>query len=386
MSEIRYDGRVAIVTGAGGGLGKTYALMLASRGASVVVNDLGGKADGTGGGSSMADQTVKEIVEAGGKAVANYDSVSTPEGGKAIVQSALDNFGRIDVLVNNAGILRDKSFLKLEPKDLEAILDVHLKGAFFVTQPAFRVMKENNYGRIVFAASGAGIFGNFGQSNYGAAKMGLVGLSNVLAQEGAKYNIKCNVIAPIAKTRLTEQLLGGMADALDPNFVTPLVAYLVSEECQATHEIFDRLNKSFVTPFDPEDIHALASCMDDVLDEIEGVAARFRMFHVDLPTPESLQLARILEACSVEIREAVRQLPRVRKIGRDAVMPHVIEVNKRENEADDLTRGVVSRLFDGKMDVLDVIKWKEIYTRLEHATDRAEDVTNILENICVKNA
>jgi predicted phosphate transport protein (TIGR00153 family) len=155
---------------------------------------------------------------------------------------------------------------------------------------------------------------------------------------------------------------------------------------QITHEIFDRLNKSFVTPFDPEDIHALASSMDDVLDEIEGVAARFRMFHVDRPTPEALQLGRILEACAVEIRGAVRQLPRVRKVGRDAVMPHLIEVNKRENEADDLTRGVVSRLFDGKMDLLDVIKWKEIYTRLEHATDRAEDVTNILENICVKNA
>jgi NAD(P)-dependent dehydrogenase (short-subunit alcohol dehydrogenase family) len=239
VSEIRYDGRVAIVTGAGGGLGKTYALMLASRGASVVVNDLGGRADGTGAGSSMADQVVKEINEAGGKAVANYDSVATPEGGAAIVQTALDNFGKVDIVINNAGILRDKTFAKLEPQDLGIVLDVHLKGAFFVTQPAFRVMKENNYGRIVFAASGAGIFGNFGQTNYGAAKMGLVGLSNVLSVEGAKNNIKCNVIAPIAKTRLTEQLLGGMADALDPNFVTPLVAYLVSEECQLTHEIFD---------------------------------------------------------------------------------------------------------------------------------------------------
>jgi NAD(P)-dependent dehydrogenase (short-subunit alcohol dehydrogenase family) len=187
----------------------------------------------------MADQVVKEINEAGGKAVANYDSVATPEGGAAIVQTAIDNFGKVDIVINNAGILRDKTFAKLEPQDLGIVLDVHLKGAFFVTQPAFRVMKENNYGRIVFAASGAGIFGNFGQTNYGAAKMGLVGLSNVLSVEGAKNNIKCNVIAPIAKTRLTEQLLGGMADALDPNFVTPLVAYLVSEECQLTHEIFD---------------------------------------------------------------------------------------------------------------------------------------------------
>jgi predicted phosphate transport protein (TIGR00153 family) len=154
----------------------------------------------------------------------------------------------------------------------------------------------------------------------------------------------------------------------------------------ATHEIFDRLNKSFLTPFDPEDIHALASAMDDVLDELEGVAARFAMFHVEATTPEALQLAKILEACSIAIREAINQLPRVRKDGRAAIMPHLIEVNKRENEADDLTRKVVSDLFDGKMAVLDVVKWKEIYTRLEHATDRAEDVTNILENICVKNA
>jgi len=239
MSEIRYDDRVAVVTGAGGGLGKTYALMLASRGAKVVVNDLGGAADGTGGGSSMADEAVKEITEAGGTAVANYDSVATPEGGEAIIQTALDNFGRCDILINNAGILRDKSFTKLEPQNLEIVLDVHLKGGFYVTQPAFKAMKENNYGRIVFASSGAGIFGNFGQSNYGAAKMGLVGLSNVLAVEGARNNIKSNVIAPIAKTRLTEQLLGGLADALDPNFVTPLVAYLASEQCEYTHEIFD---------------------------------------------------------------------------------------------------------------------------------------------------
>jgi NAD(P)-dependent dehydrogenase (short-subunit alcohol dehydrogenase family) len=239
MSEIRYDGRVAVITGAGGGLGKTYALLLASRGASVVVNDLGGSADGTGGGTSMADQTVKEINEKGGKAVANYDSVSTPEGGEAIVRAALENFGKVDIVINNAGILRDKSFAKLEPKDLEAVIDVHLKGAFFVSQPAFRAMKENNYGRFVFTSSGAGVFGNFGQTNYGAAKMGLVGLSNVLAVEGAKNNIKSNVIAPIAKTRLTETLLGPMAAALDPNFVTPLVGYLVSEQSQLTHEIFD---------------------------------------------------------------------------------------------------------------------------------------------------
>ena len=238
MTDIRFDGRVAVITGAGGGLGKTYALELARRGAHVVVNDLGGAADGSGKSSSMADLTVNEIVAAGGQAVANYDSVATPAGGAAIIKSAIDAFGRVDVVINNAGILRDKSFVKLEPQDLEIVLDVHLKGAFYVSQPAFRVMKEQGYGRFLFTASAAGIFGNFGQSNYGAAKMGLVGLSNVLAVEGAKNNIKSNVIAPIARTRLTEDLLGPMASALEPNTVTPLACYLVSEACELTHEVF----------------------------------------------------------------------------------------------------------------------------------------------------
>ncbi len=239
MPDLRFDNRVAVITGAGGGLGRTYALEIARRGGMVVCNDLGGKGDGSGASSSMADETVKQVVEAGGKAVANYDSVSTPEGGEAIIKAALDNFGRVDVVINNAGILRDKTFAKLTPADLDIVLDVHLKGAFYVSQPAFRVMKEQNYGRLLFTASGAGVFGNFGQSNYGAAKMGLVGLSNVLAQEGAKNNIKSNVIAPIARTRLTEQLLGPLAEKLAPDCVTPLVVYLVSEQCELTHEIFD---------------------------------------------------------------------------------------------------------------------------------------------------
>ncbi|MCZ6782778.1 MAG: SDR family oxidoreductase [Proteobacteria bacterium] len=238
MSEIRFDDRVAIITGAGGGLGKTYALEIGKRGGKVVVNDLGGKADGTGAGMNMADEVVKEITEAGGTAVANYDSVSTPEGGEAIVKTAIDNFGKVDVVVNNAGILRDKSFVKLSPEELGIVLDVHLKGAFYVSQPAFRNMKDNGYGRFVFTASAAGIFGNFGQTNYGAAKMGLVGLMHVLAVEGAKYDIKANAIAPIAQTRLTEELLGPMADTLGPECVTPLVTYLVSEACQQTHEIY----------------------------------------------------------------------------------------------------------------------------------------------------
>ncbi len=238
MSEIRFDNRVAVITGAGGGLGKTYAIELGRRGAKVVVNDLGGAADGSGGGTSMADQVVKEIEEAGGTAVANYDSVSTPEGGEAIIQTALDNFGQIDIVINNAGILRDKSFVKLSPDELSIVLDVHLKGAFYVSQPAFRVMKDRGYGRFIFTASAAGIFGNFGQTNYGAAKMGLVGLSNVVAVEGAKYNIKSNVIAPIALTRLTENLLGPMAEKVLPEHITPITVYLCSEDCEETHAIY----------------------------------------------------------------------------------------------------------------------------------------------------
>ena len=238
MAEIRFDGRVAVITGAGGGLGKTYALEFARRGAKVVVNDLGGRADGSGAGHSMADVCVEEIRAAGGDAIANYDSVSTPEGGAGIIKSAVDAFGRVDVVVNNAGILRDKSFLKLEPQDLDAVLKVHLEGAFHVSQPAFRLMKDQGYGRFVFTSSAAGIFGNFGQTNYGAAKMGLVGLMHVLAVEGAKYGIRCNAIAPTARTRMTEELLGPLAESLAPETVTPLVVYLCSEQCELTHEIY----------------------------------------------------------------------------------------------------------------------------------------------------
>lgn len=250
MSEVRFDDRVAVITGAGGGLGRTYALELARRGAQVVVNDLGGATDGTGGATSAADAVVKEIEGAGGTAVANYDSVSTPEGGEAIIQTAIDNFGKADIVINNAGILRDKSFAKLAPADLEAVIDVHLKGAFFVSQPAFRVMKENGYGRFLFTASAAGVFGNFGQTNYGAAKMGLVGLMNVLAVEGARSGIRANTIMPIANTRLTQDLLGPLAEKLAPECVTPLVTYLVSEQCELTHELFSvgggRFSRVFV--------------------------------------------------------------------------------------------------------------------------------------------
>lgn len=239
MTEpITFDGRVAIVTGAGGGLGKTYALELARRGARVVVNDLGGAVDGTGSSESAADLVVSEISEAGGEAVASYDSVSSEAGGNAIVQTAIDAFGTVDILVNNAGILRDKSFAKMTVAEMEAVVDVHLKGSFFVSSPAFKVMREKSYGRFVFTSSASGLFGNFGQANYGAAKAGLMGLSNVLAIEGAKYDIKSNAIAPIAKTRMTEDLLGPFAEMVDPEQVTPMVVYLCSEANEFTHEIF----------------------------------------------------------------------------------------------------------------------------------------------------
>lgn len=239
MSSIRYDGRVAIITGAGGGLGRSYALYLAQRGAKVVVNDLGGTADGQGNSSAAANKVVAEISAQGGEAVANYDSVASAAGGERIVRTAMDAFGRVDIVINNAGILRDASMVKMASESFDLLIDVHLKGAFYVTQPAFRIMKENGYGRVVYTASAAGVFGNFGQANYAAAKMGLVGLSNVTAIEGAKYNIKSNVITPIARTRLTEELMGSMGEMFAPEFIVPMVAYLVSEGCEYSHEIFN---------------------------------------------------------------------------------------------------------------------------------------------------
>jgi NAD(P)-dependent dehydrogenase (short-subunit alcohol dehydrogenase family)/putative sterol carrier protein len=238
---VRFDDRVAIVTGAGAGLGRAYALELARRGAGVVVNDLGGARDGSGKGSkSPADQVVEEIKRAGGEAVANYDNVATPEGGRNIVRTALDAFGRVDILINNAGILKDKSFLKMEPENWQAVLDVHLNGAYFVTRPAMAVMKDNGYGRIVMTTSAAGLYGNFGQTNYSAAKTALVGLMNTLKLEGMKYNIHINTIAPIAASRLTAEVMPpDLFEKSKPEFVVPLVMVLCSEACQESGGIFN---------------------------------------------------------------------------------------------------------------------------------------------------
>lgn len=238
MNTMSFDGKVAIVTGAGGGLGREHALLLASRGAQVVVNDLGGSVTGDGADAGPAQMVAKEIESLGGVAVANTDTVSTPEGGEAIVQSAIDNFGRVDIVINNAGILRDKAFHNMTPELLDSVLDVHVRGAFWVTKPAWIHMREQGSGRVINTSSAAGLFGNFGQTNYGTAKMGLVGFTRVLAQEGARHNIKVNAIAPGARTRMTEDLLGSMADKLDPALVSPVVAWLAHDDCPVTGEVY----------------------------------------------------------------------------------------------------------------------------------------------------
>lgn len=239
--EIRFDERVAIITGAGAGLGRAYALELAKRGAKIVVNDLGGSRDGSGGGSATpADEVVNEIKAIGGEAVANYDNVATPEGGENIVKTALNAFGRVDILINNAGILRDKSFLKMEPQNWNAVMDVHLNGAYNVTRPAFAAMKDNGYGRIVMTTSAAGLYGNFGQTNYSSAKMALVGFMNTLKLEGQKYDIKVNTIAPVAASRLTEDVLPpDLFEKMKPEYVVPMTVYLCSEKCPVSGNIYN---------------------------------------------------------------------------------------------------------------------------------------------------
>ncbi len=275
MSDLGFQDRVAIITGAGGGLGRQHALLLASRGAQIVVNDLGGSVSGEGGSEGPAHATAQEINDLGGVAVPDTNSVATPAGGAAIVQTALDAFGRVDIVVNNAGILRDKAFHNMTPELIDPVLDVHLRGAFNVTRPAWVKMREQSYGRVLNTASNAGILGNFGQANYGAAKMGLVGLTRVLAQEGAKYNIKANAIAPVAGTRMTEELLGPLAEKLDPALVSPIAAWLVHEDCPVTGEVYSaaggRIARFFIglTPgyYNPE------LTLEDVRDHFDEVRA-----------------------------------------------------------------------------------------------------------------
>ena len=236
---IRFEGRVAVVTGAGTGIGRHYALELARRGARVVVNDLGVQVDGTGGSPSAAQAVADEITAAGGEAVANGDSVCDRAGAERIVEQAMDCFGSVDILINNAGILRDKTFLKMSLDDFVEVVDVHLLGSAYVTKAAFPRMKDQEYGRIVLTSSTSGLFGNFGQANYGAAKMGVVGLMNCLRLEGGRHNIRVNTIVPAAATRMTERLLPQeAAAAMSPELVVPATLYLASEDCPTGHIVF----------------------------------------------------------------------------------------------------------------------------------------------------
>lgn len=238
QERVDLENRVAIVTGAGRGLGREHAMMLSRHGARVVVNDLGAGLDGEGNDDSAASQVVAEIVANGGEAVADFNSVTTPEGGQAIVDTALKAFDQVDIVINNAGILRDKTFHNMTDEFVEPVFDVHLRGAFNVTRPAWEIFRAQGYGRVINTSSAAGVLGNFGQANYGAAKAGLVGFTYVLAIEGAKFNITANAIAPVARTRMTEDILGKLADAVSPELVSPLVVWLSSAECTDTGSVF----------------------------------------------------------------------------------------------------------------------------------------------------
>ena len=276
--SIRFDDRVAIVTGAGGGLGRLYALELAKRGAKVVVNDFGGSVRGEHGSSEAANRVANEITAAGGHAQANGASVSDPDGVAQLVADAMDVFGRVDILINNAGILRDKTFAKMTLDDVRAVLDVHLLGTFLCTKAVWPIMQERGYGRIVMTSSGSGLFGNFGQANYAAAKLGVVGLMNTLELEGAKYDIRVNTIAPAAGTRMTEGLMPDeMFAAFDPSYVVPGVVFLASENAPtgvvlgAAAGVFAtaRIAQSAGVALDPKtlDADAVAANWEKIADE-----------------------------------------------------------------------------------------------------------------------
>jgi len=234
-SSIRFAGRVAIVTGGGGSLGRNHALLLASRGAAIVVNDLGTGLDGAGSSDAAAQAVAAEIVDGGGRAIANGDDVADPQGAERLIGLALDAFGRVDIVINNAGILRDRSFVKMDLADFRAVLDVHLMGAVHVTKAAWRVMRAQNYGRIVLTTSHVGLHGNFGQANYAAAKMALVGLMDAIKLEGERYGILVNAIAPLAASRMAAAKdMHRLKALLDPALVSAAVAYLSSEACKTT--------------------------------------------------------------------------------------------------------------------------------------------------------
>jgi NAD(P)-dependent dehydrogenase (short-subunit alcohol dehydrogenase family) len=293
--SIDFTGRTVVVTGAGNGIGKAHALLLAARGADVVVNDVGGSVHGAGS-SPAAQAVVDEIVAAGGSAVASTASVAEAAGGEALVATALETYGRLDAVIHNAGILRDRSFAKLTDDDVDPVLDVHLRGAFHVLRPAWPVMVEQGYGRVLLTTSASGLLGNFGQASYAAGKAGLLGLMNVLSIEGRRAGIGVNCLSPTAATRMTEGLLGDLADRFDADHVAAVAAYLVSEECTLTHHVLSagggRVARLFVgttpgwysgpEPASPDDVHAAIDAItsldgfvvpDDGAGEVELIRA-----------------------------------------------------------------------------------------------------------------
>jgi NAD(P)-dependent dehydrogenase (short-subunit alcohol dehydrogenase family) len=274
---IRFDNRVAIVTGAGNGLGRAHALLLASRGARVVVNDPGGAVDGKGGDHAAADKVVAEIKAAGGQAVPNYDSVADPKTAANIVKTAVDSFGTVDIVVNNAGVLRDKTFHNMTVEDFDFVVKVHFLGTAYVTHAAWPIMRAKAYGRVVVTSSNSGIYGNFGQANYGGAKLAVVGFMNALRLEGQKYNVLVNALAPVAGTRMTESLMTPeMLEKIKPEFVSPMVAYLCSEQCQRTGDIWSAGAGYFARIEYREApglrIEGRAPTVEDVADNIDKIA------------------------------------------------------------------------------------------------------------------
>jgi NAD(P)-dependent dehydrogenase (short-subunit alcohol dehydrogenase family) len=276
LSDLRFDDRVAVVTGGGRGLGRAYALLLASRGAKVVVNDIGGGLSGDGADEGPADQVVAEIRAAGGDAVASTDSVATADGGRAIITAALDHYGRIDVLVHNAGNVRRGSLKEMTYDDFDAVLDVHLRGAFHVVRPAFPHMCAAGYGRVVLTSSIGGLYGNHGVANYAAAKAGIIGLTNVVALEGAAEGVRCNAIVPGALTRMAEGLDTSAYPPMDPDLVAPAVGWLAHESCSVTGELYvaiaGRVARAFLaeTPgvYKPEwSIEDVAAGIDAIRDD-----------------------------------------------------------------------------------------------------------------------
>ncbi|MGB8363777.1 MAG: SDR family NAD(P)-dependent oxidoreductase [Rhizomicrobium sp.] len=273
MTELRFDDRVAVITGAGRGLGRTYALLLASKGAKVVVNDNGGSMKGEGADAGPAEEVVREIRAAGGEAVACTESVATPEGGKAIIQAARDNYGRIDILIHNAGNVRYGSLEEITQEDFDAVLNVHLKGAFHVVRPAFPLMCEAGYGRIVLTSSIGGLYGNHNCVNYGVSKAGMIGLCNVAALEGAERSVKCNIIVPGAVTRMAEGLDISAYPPMDPELVAPVVGWLAHESCSITGEmlisIAGRVAKAFIA--ETEGVYHPSWTIEKVGEQIDAI-------------------------------------------------------------------------------------------------------------------